>query len=450
MNTSNQVLTRQSEATEFAPDILKLEEEPPSPLPRFVLLLVIALLGVLIAWALYGHLDIIAVAEGKLIPQSYLKIVQPSESGIVKDILVREGQKVEAGQVLMRMDTTLSQADGKTLQSELKQRELQLRRVDAEFAGKALKQAANDPVELFVPVLAQYQAHIAAYDDTIQQEQAVLAKARDDLDAAYATQQKLAQTLPHFKEQEEAYLKLVKDGVVSRLMASEKTRDRVDKEQDLAAQTHTVAGLKAAVSQSEKRLAQITSTYRKELQNERVEALSAKQKLEQEWKKQQHRHTFLELKAPQAGIAKDLATHTPGTVVSPGTILMTLVPRDEALAAEVWVDNKDVGFVHAGQEVKVKLSAFPFQKYGMVEGKVLQVSADSSERSNSEQRQATAPLAYRALVELHEQTLQSDNHRYSLAPGMQVAAEIRLGERTVMEYLLSPVQKAFHEAGRER
>lgn len=438
-----------SSSFEFAPDLLQLQEEAPSPLPRFVLLLVIALLGVLIAWAFYGHLDIIAVAEGKLIPQSYLKIVQPSESGIVKDILVREGQKVESAQVLMRMDTTLSQADGETLRSELKQRELQLRRIDAELSGKALKQTTDDSVEPFAPVFAQYQARVAAYHDTIQQEQAVLAKARDDLDAAFATQEKLAQTLPHFKDQEETYLKLVKDGVVSRMMASEKTRDRVEKEQDLAAQTHSVSGLKAAVSQSEKRLAQITSAYRKELQNERVEALGVQQKLQQEWQKQQHRHQLLELRAPQAGIVKDLATHTPGTVVSPGTILMTLVPQNEALAAEVWVDNKDVGFVHAGQEVKVKLSAFPFQKYGMIEGTVLNVSADSSERSNSEQGKAT-PLAYRALVELREQTLESDSHRYSLAPGMQIAAEIHLGERTVMEYLLSPVQKAFHEAGRER
>jgi HlyD family secretion protein len=449
MNTSSQVLTPQTEAMEFAPDILKLQEEPPSPLPRFVLFLVIALLGVLITWAFYGHLDIIAVAEGKLIPKSYLKIIQPSESGIVKEILVAEGQQVEAGQVLMRMDATLSQADGKTLQSGLKERELQLRRVDAELSGKALKQTTHDSAELFAPVLAQYQARVAAYHDTLEQEQAVLKKARDDFDAGLATQEKLAQTLPHFKEQEEAYLKLIKDGVVSRLMASEKTRDRVEKEQDLAAQTHTVAGLKAAVSQSEKRLAQITSGYRKELQNERVEALSAQQKLQQEWQKQQHRHQLLELKAPQAGIVKDLATHTPGTVVSPGTILMTLVPQNEALTAEVWVDNKDVGFVYAGQEVKVKVSAFPFQKYGMVEGKVLQVSADSSERGKSDQEKIM-PLAYRALVELREQTLKSNDHHYPLAPGMQVAAEIRLGERTVMEYLLSPVQKAFHQAARER
>ncbi|MGH8729419.1 MAG: HlyD family type I secretion periplasmic adaptor subunit [Burkholderiales bacterium] len=438
-----------SDASEFAPDILKLQEEPPSPLSRFVLFLVLSLLAALFAWAFYGHLDIIAIAEGKLVPKTYLKIVQPSESGIVKDILVREGQKVQAGQVLMRMDMTLSQADSRTLQSELKQRELQLRRVDAELTSKVLKQTANDPAELFAPVLAQYQARVDAYHDSIQQEQAVLKKARDDLDAALATQEKLTQTLPHFQEQEQAYQKLVKDGVVSRLMASEKTRDRVEKEQDLAAQIHSVAGLKAAVSQSEKRLNQIASAYRKELQNERVEALGTQQKLQQEWQKQQHRHQLLELKAAQAGIVKDLATHTPGTVVSPGTILMTLVPQDEALAAEVWVDNKDVGFVHAGQEVKVKLSAFPFQKYGMVEGKVLQVSADSSERSNSEQGKAT-PLAYRALVELREQTLESNDHRYSLAPGMQIAAEIHLGERTVMEYLLSPVQKAFHEAGRER
>src|SRR5688572_26474621 len=147
-----------SEALEFAPDILKLQEEPPSPLPRFVLFLVLTLLAVLFAWAFYGHLDIIAVAEGKLIPQTYLKIVQPSESGIIKEILVREGAAVEAGQVLMRMDATLSTADNNTLQTELGQKNLQVRRIEAELSGTPLKRLVDDPVQLFASVEAQYSA----------------------------------------------------------------------------------------------------------------------------------------------------------------------------------------------------------------------------------------------------------------------------------------------------
>ena len=137
---------------------------------------------------------------------------------------------------------------------------------------------------------------------------------------------------------------------------------------------------------------------------------------------------------------------------------MTLVPRDETLIAEVWVGNQDVGFVRPGQPVKVKLAPFQFQKYGMVEGAIDQVSADATEAPSPNTRsdaltgrdRPMGPLAFRTLVKLKAQHLDAGETRYRLAPGMQVAAEIHLGTRSVLEYVLSPVQKAFHEAARER
>ena len=152
---------------------------------------------------------------------------------------------------------------------------------------------------------------------------------------------------------------------------------------------------------------------------------------------------------------KDLATHTPGTVVAPGTILMTIVPVGEKLRAEVWVSNDDIGWVHTAQPARIKLASFQFQKYGMLEGTVAQVSADSTEAPNPNTRSGSlagrdrpvGALAFRTLIDLEQQQLESDGQRYSLAPGMQVIAEIHLGERSVLEYLLSPVRKAFHEAG---
>jgi HlyD family secretion protein len=170
------------------------------------------------------------------------------------------------------------------------------------------------------------------------------------------------------------------------------------------------------------------------------------------------RTALLELKAPQAGIVKDLATHTPGTVVSPGTILMTVVPKAERLRAEVWVANDDVGFVKPGQPVKLKLLAYPFQKYGMAQGTVGQVSADATEAPSPNTRsdalagrdRPMGPLAFRALVDLEAQQLDAQGVTLPLHAGMQVVAEIHLGTRSVLEYVLSPVSKAWHEAARER
>ena len=136
---------------------------------------------------------------------------------------------------------------------------------------------------------------------------------------------------------------------------------------------------------------------------------------------------------------------------------MSLVPSNEVLQAEVWLKNEDAGFVRRGQEVKVKLAAYPFQKYGMLDGKVLQISADSTERNlNGNPRSAVedpipkAQFSYRTLIQLQHQNLRIDQDALQLSPGMQVAAEIKLADQTVLEYLLSPVRRAFHDAGRER
>lgn len=444
-------------ARDFAPGLLRVGETPPAPLSRWVLRLILLLVTLLLMWGMVGRLDIVAVAEGKLVPKTYLKIVQPADSGIVRDIFVKEGQAVHAGELLARMDTQLSEADGKSVLAELQHARLNLRRIEAELRGILLTRAPGDPTALFTHVEAEYRANREALQDALAEERAALEKAEQELAASVETQHKLQQTLPAYQAQEDAYAKLGKTGFAGSLMVLDKQRERIEKEQELKSQHHVAASLKSAIAQSEKKLAQIQSGYRQKLQADKVETYAALQKLEQELAKQQHKRSLLELKAPQAGIIKDLATHTPGTVVSPGAVLMTLVPQHETLQAEVWVNNQDAGFVHQGQSVKLKLATYPFQKYGMVNGKVTHVGADASDAPKTPQTQEEnnsqnpmQRLSYRALVELEKQFLQVDGSPLELSPGMQLNAEIKLSDQTVMEYLLSPVRKAFMEAGRER
>jgi HlyD family secretion protein len=238
-------------------------------------------------------------------------------------------------------------------------------------------------------------------------------------------------------------------------MVDEKKRFRIETEQDLEAQKHNAQSIRATIAQADQRLAQIRSDYRQKLEAEKVATFTEEQKLKQDWAKQSHKNGLLQLKAPQAGIIKDLATHTPGTVVSPGTVLMTLVPVHETLNAEVWIKNEDAGFVHQGQSVKLKLTAYPFQKYGMIDGVVHQVGADATEQNQqrnnaSEEAKTLLPASYKTLIKLSMQELKVDDKVLELNPGMQVSAEIKLSDQRVMEYLLSPVRKAFHEAARER
>jgi hemolysin D len=448
----------QADPLDFAPPLLRIQDKPPAPLAGWMLKLLAGFLAAVLLWALFGRLDIVAVADGKLVPSSYLKIVQPAEQGIVKEILVREGESVRAGQVLVRMDPALTQADVKAIQAENFNKRIALRRIDAQLSGKALVRDRDEPAELYAQVEAQYAANVRAYETALAQERVLLEKARHDLAGAQSTRAKLEQVLPHYREQEAAYAKLEKDGFAGRLMHSDKQRERIEKEQDLRSQEFVIRSSQALIDQSEKKIAQITADYRRQLQTERVEAAAQAEKTGQELAKQSHRHGLLELRAPQAGIVKDLATHTAGTVASPGTILMTLVPEGDKLVAEVWLSNDDVGFVRTGQEARLKLAPFQFQKYGLVQGKVQHINADATEAPSPNTRsdaltgrdRPMGPLAFRALVELTSQELVSDGTRHRLQPGMQVSSEIHLGTRTVMEYVLSPVRKAFHEAGRER
>ena len=449
----------ETDSMDFAPSMVQLQQRPPAPLGRTVLRVVAILFVCIILWAVFGKLDIVAVAEGKLVPKTYLKIVQPSEQGIVKEILVKEGQAVTKGQLLMRMDAVLSTAEGKTLTSEFHRLGLALRRIDAELGGRPLVRQNEDPQELFAQVLAQYNTNLQANRSAIDEQQSVLERAKQDMASAQEIKNKLEQTLPHYREEEKAYEDLFKSGTVAKLQYMEKQRERIEKEHDLKTQEYTIKSNQALMAQAQKKIAQIMADYRRQLQTDRVENMGQLEKIRQELAKQQHKHGLLELKAPDDGVVKDLATHTPGTVVTPGTILMTLVPKEEPLQAEVWVTNEDIGFVRPGQPVKIKLSAFTFQKYGMLDGRVDQVSADSSESQGqaaiADPNISTPPkdssrLRYKTIVALDSQQLVAEGKKHRLTPGMQVSAEIKLGTRSVLEYLFSPVTKAFQEAGRER
>jgi HlyD family secretion protein len=451
-----------AQAIEFAPGLLAIQESPPPKLPNAVILSVSALCALALLWALFGRLDIVAVAEGKLVPQSYVKIVQPAEAGIISEILVKEGDVVHPGQPLIRLDPTVTGADSQGLAEELALRGLTLRRIDAELGGRPLAVLAGDPPLLLAQVRQQGLQRGQAFREALDQETAQRRRLEQELQAARESEHKLEATLPSYEQAARAHRELVSQGFMSPLAGSEKEREAIEKAQDLKAQAATAQSLVQALAAQDKKVAALTSNYRSQLLGERTEVMGGLAKLEQESRKARFRQALLELKAPQAGVVKDLATTSIGAVVQPGMVLLTLVPRGEPLLAEVQVRNEDIGFVQPGQAVKLKLAAYPFQKFGLMEGAVVTVAADAQGAAVARQGQGAvdvqglaAAAGYKALVRLRGQQLDvvEDGgrvQRYPLEAGMQVVAEIHQGTRTVMEYLLSPVSKTLQEAGRER
>jgi hemolysin D len=438
------------EAHDFRPDLLTIQNSPPSAWPRGLLLAVTGLLALLILWAIFAKLDVVATAQGRLVPMSFTKVVQPAEAGVVLDILVKDGDAVKAGQTLLRLDARLAQSELTGLGKDVNIKKLTLRRIEAELADRPFSAQASDPVEISAQVEAQFRARRQSYTDALAQETEALNKAKADLASADQVLNKLKQTVPLYRQSAEAYDKLLKEGFVGEVAANEKKREFVEREQDFKAQESNVQSLKAVIAGSEKKLISVRSNYRSQLENERIETLTQLNRSSQELDKSTIRSGLLEIKAPNDGIVKDLAVTTKGAVVQAGSLLLNIVPREEPVQAEVLLSNEDVGFIAVGQKAQIKIAAYPFQKYGLLEGKVLLVAADSSD---PKQQQATQQpqLTYRALVSLQTQALVAPSgEKLALSPGMLISAEIHQGQRTVLEYLLSPVQKVGAEAARER
>jgi len=452
MSVKTQQNSKENDTSDFSPRLLSAVEQPPSAMPKIMLYVPLTLFVLVLAWAFFGQLDIVTRADGKLVPQNRIKIVQPFEGGRIAKILVRDGDLVKAGQLLMLMDAQLSEADTQKLTTEIQATKLQLKRVAAELEGKELAVNAKNITETDARMLAQYRANRSAYLHEFKQEEAALDRFRKELEGAHEIYEKLQETLVIYQASEKAVSDLRKDGYSSQIEILDKQRARIEAETNLKSQSGTIKSLGARISETREKIGQIKSAYQQKLITEQIALQKQADQLEQDWLKQEYRNNQMELKASEDGFVKDLATNTEGSVVPAGTVLMTLVPVNEPMQAEVFIDNKDIGFIAAGQEAKIKITSYEFQKYGMIDAVVEHVSADASERGDapSVDGRGGSSSGYRTVLNLSQQFLEYNGKRFSLRPGMRISAEIKMGTRSVVDYILSPIQKTVSEAATEQ
>lgn len=434
----------------FSPHLLSVEKTPPSPLPTLLLRLLLAFTIIILLWALVGELDIVARGQGNLVPQNRVQIVQPLEDSRVDQVLVVEGQQVKKGQVLFTMDSTLTEAEKGKYDYEVSLAKLQLMRIQAQLDEKPFRvdlPEHQDQYNLnqYKQVKAQYDTQSTAYQTQLDEAQAQKARLKKELDASQMMVKSLATAIPIFKETESAYNRLKQKGHINKLGALEKKRERIIAEKELQEEKYRVDSLTAQLLESDSRLKRIQAEYKRRLVEEQVQLTARIHQFEEELKKLRYRENLTELSAPVDGIVQNVATHTQGAIVPAGTVVLSVVPSDDPLKAEVLVDNRDVAHIEPGMPVRVKVSSYEFQKYGMLDGQVETISPDAIDEENN-------PLMkkYRVLIALSKQFIEREGKQFSLRPGMQVISEIRLGTRTVMDYLLSPIQRAVLSAGKEK
>ncbi len=254
---------------------------------------------------------------------------------------------------------------------------------------------------------------------------------------------KLETTVPMAKKREDDFNKLAEQGFMSGHAGQDRTRERIELERDLATQKARLAETKATLKESENARTAYLAETRRTLHEREATADLKRQAATQEQAKATQREKLTTLTAPVAGIVQQLAAHTAGGVVTEAQPIMVIVPEGAQVTAEVTLENKDIGFVNPGQEVAIKLETFPYTRYGTVAGKVNMVTADAV---NDEKRGAIFPVT----LTLGKGAIDVDGKMIRLSPGMNLTAEIKTGQRRVIEYLLSPIQRAGNESLRER
>lgn len=402
----------------------------------------VGIFAVFVVWAVAGELDIVVSAQGKLVPSNFVKISQPVEAGVVTKVLVKDGQVVRKGDLLLQMDDNAYSNDREALASE---KSLLVSRLDATRAVLTNSSTSSPSPE----IEAEFLWRASALQQSIQTAKASLDKATQEADSIRASISKFKQQLELALSAEQAAKSLFTQGYLSKLSYEEKLKDKVGLEQDLRAAEASLSASLSGAAAARSNLAQLTLDYKKQLSQERSQTLSSLKKTESELAKSQHKFGQSEIRAPADGIVTNIAVKYPGQVVAAGAPLLSIVPAQDPLVAEVWVKNEDAGFFSPERAAKVKLFAYPFQKYGWIEGSVAWVGADS-ETPDSMKNIQGEPLFYKARIELNAQELVRNAQKYPVKSGMQVQVDVLLGERSLFEYLTSPLKKVALEAARER
>jgi membrane fusion protein, hemolysin D len=455
MNTQNN-----NDELEFLPAALEIQQTPPLPMARYIVWAILTFFTIGVIWSWVGHVDIVSVAMGKIVPSSRVKIIQPLETGVVRAIYVKEGDDVNAGDVLVELDPTLTDADQiqtKDQQTALKLDRARIHKIlevigNRGEGGVDNHKGLSNPYSLdpntYTPEqikrmkqrvqtqLNEYYANGEALKDEKRQRQAERGAISERI-------QQLDSTIPLITERAKSLEDLLKDNMVPRVQWLELEQERIEQVQERNVQRNNSRMVDSAIANITQRLAAQKAEFEKTLLTELADAENRITAFDQEMVKADKRVTLQNLRSPVTGTVHQLAIHTIGGVVTPAQELMHIIPHDDPVEVEAWLPNKDIGFVQEGQKAAIKVETFPFTKYGLVDAEILNVSNDATPDEN-------LGLVYAMRVKMFQTTMKVKEKIINLSPGMAVTVEVNLGKRRLIEFLLSPLLRYKDESVRER
>lgn len=434
---------------EFQPDAVEIEQQTPPRVARLTLYCVLALIVSALVWASISKVDMIVVAQGKLITTHPNIVVQPLETSVIREIHVKVGDRVNKDDVLATLDPTFSQADLDIIRNKVAALDSAINRLRAELAGhEYIVSNSASADEILQRKL--YLQRRSAYDAQIQNYDAQIASAQANLKMAQNEEAVLVQRLATMTSIETMRATLMDKQVGSKLNLLLSRDARLEVESNLARVRGNIADDAHRVDKARADRKVFAEDFRKKAYEDLVETLAKRDSAAEDLKKAELRRRLIVLKAPSDAIVLEMADRTVGSVVREAETLFVLVPRHVPLQAEVRVEGRDIGHVSVGQPVRIKFEAFPFQKYGTAKGVVRVISQDSfsPDPKSEAARRTTAPY-YRVLVDLTDTHLRLPKGRVQLIPGMAVTAEMKVGRHSVMSYFLYPLLRGLDESIRE-
>jgi len=422
-----------------------LEEAGVPGLVRLTVFAIAIVVSAFIVWSSFTEVDEVANAAGEVVPAGQLQSVQHLEGGIIAEIAVADGDLVEQGNVLVRLDPAGATAElkqmrarqaGLMLQAERLRAFAEEREPDFSFAGPESADQAEDQRAIFDIQAASRNSQRAVLRNQIEQRQSGVALYREQ-------EATLKQVMDILKQELDLRRPLVEKGLATRTEFLEVQREvtqaygdyvKLQGEWQLAAKD---------LAEARSRLAELETTLREEALSEMGAVSAELAQVREAVAKLEDRANRLEIRAPVRGIVKGLQAHTVGGVIAPGAVVLEIVPMDKELIVEARVATTDVGHIEVGQPVTVKVLTYDYARYGGISGRLRSVSASTFVAEDE------TPY-YKAVVELDRNFVVGDPNRNLVLPGMTVQADVKTGRKTLLQYLLKPVYSSIDEAFRER
>ena len=430
----------------FSSPAMAVQLMPPAVVVRMVSLSICAMVAIALSFAFFAKMDIVVSVQGKVIPSGKSKVVQPLEPGIVRALLVRDGQKVRAGDILLELDPTSTGADRERLQRDTWEAQAEALRSNAQLIGaNGIHAPANMPTEIVANQTVNLQARLSEQRAKLAGLDADMIKRSADADAIKSNLTQLRASLPLVRQKHQMREDMAKTGHIAQTSVLETQLELMNAEKDIAVQTNRLKESRAGYQATVQQRLQAVAEFRARSGNELSDAVKRQSAAEQELIKANQRWNQQTLRAPIDGVVQQLAVTTVGGVVTAAQPLLTIVPEQGPLEIEAQVMNRDIGHLKVGQRAINKIETYDFTRYGFLDGEVLWVGTDAVQDQK-------LGLVYPVRIRLAQtRTPIAVNGRYGDASaGMNVTTDIRTDERRLIDYLLAPMLRYKQEALRER